>query len=143
MASRAFSYPRPRRFAAHAQDILLAVVLAVALASGLRGGFAVALASSAAAALLWGVLSLHFPTRVTVDDEALVFHGYGRSHRFARRDVAAVLVRRFLVRDRVLLRVVERRGTRPWRGRYWVLDSIEGFDELVAALPSWRSSEAE
>ena len=40
-------------------------------------------------------------------------------------------VRRFLVRDRVLVRIVP---ARPWRGRYWILDRIDRFDELVRAL---------
>ena len=42
-----------------------------------------------------------------------------------------VRVRRFLVKDRVLVRV-EPHGA--LRGRYWIDDRIEGFDALVAAF---------
>jgi len=42
-----------------------------------------------------------------------------------------VRVRRFLVRDRIFVRIAP---APPWRGRYWVLDRIEGFEELVQEL---------
>jgi hypothetical protein len=83
--------------------------------------------------LLWGWATLHMPARVDVDDDGVAFHRYGRVHRFAWRDVARVRVRRFLVRDRVLVRI-EPSG--PWRGRYWLLDSMRGFDDLVRRLES-------
>jgi hypothetical protein len=80
----------------------------------------------------WGALTLNFPARVTIDGEGLAFERYGRTHRFAWADVTRLNVRRFLVRDRVLVIVHPSRGT--WRGRYWLLESIEGFDGIVSEL---------
>jgi hypothetical protein len=81
--------------------------------------------------LAWGAATLHFPARIEVDDRGVSFARYGRVHRFDWKDVARVKVRRFLVRDRILVRV-EPSGV--WRGRYWVFDSIGAFDELVREL---------
>ena len=81
--------------------------------------------------LAWGLVTLHFPSRVEIDEEGAVFERYGREHRFAWKDVTRVRVRRFLVRDRILVRV-EPSGA--WRGRYWILDSIGGFEGLVEEL---------
>ncbi|HEY2511599.1 MAG TPA: hypothetical protein VGI39_12110 [Polyangiaceae bacterium] len=96
-----------------------------------RGGFATALLAGICVVWAWGAITLHFPRRVEIDDAGVTFFGYGRAHRFVWRDVTRVRVRRFLVRDRVLVVI----GPAPaWRGRYWILDSIEGFAELLAAL---------
>ena len=75
--------------------------------------------------------TLHFPSRVDVDAEGVSFAGYGRAHRFAWNGVTRVRVRRFLVKDRVLVRI---EPSTPWRGRYWVVDSIEEFEGLVREL---------
>jgi hypothetical protein len=81
--------------------------------------------------LAWGLVTLHFPSRVEIDEEGAAFARYGREHRFAWRDVTRVRVRRFLVRDRVLVRV---EPSSAWSGRYWILDSIDGFEALLAEL---------
>jgi hypothetical protein len=79
--------------------------------------------------LAWGAVSLHFPARVVVDAQGVAFWRYGRVHRFAWADVERIRVRRFLVRDRVLVRIEPSGGA--WRGRYWILDSIDSFDTVV------------
>jgi hypothetical protein len=66
-----------------------------------------------------------------LSEDGVSFHRYGRVHRFAWDQVRTVRVRRFLVRDRVLVRIVP---SPPWRGRYWILDGIERFEELVRSL---------
>jgi hypothetical protein len=53
------------------------------------------------------------------------------------RDVKRVHVRRFLVRDRILVRISP---APTWRGRYWLLASIDGFDALVSELESRKTS---
>ena len=136
-------YSRARGvLAATAQDALLLLVIAAVLARRLRtppGGarWATLLAVGAGLVLLWNVLTLHFPRSVELDDEGVSFGGYGRAHRFRWRDVERLRVRRFLVRDRVLVRLSP---APPWRGRYWLLDGLERFDELVRALEKRASA---
>jgi hypothetical protein len=79
----------------------------------------------------WGALTLHFPAKVDVDETKVVFSRYGRAHTFAWRDVERVRVRRFLVKDRVLVRL---EPSPAWRGKYWIVDSVSGFDGIVAAI---------
>ena len=67
-----------------------------------------------------------------IDEEGIRFARYGRAHRFAWKDVERVSVRRFLVRDRVLVRIEPSGGA--WRGKYWILESIDGFDRAVRDL---------
>jgi len=81
--------------------------------------------------LAWGIATLHYPSRVEIDAEGVAFHRYGRAHRFAWSDVKRVRVRRFVVRDRVLVRI---EPSTAWRGRYWVDERIEGFEGLVKGL---------
>ncbi len=107
------------------------VVLAVALAAWSGGPWGAALATGATAALAWGLVTLHFPSKVELTDDAIAFSAYGRRHVFAWGDVTRVRVRRFLVRDRVLVRLTPA-GT--WRGRYWLTDGLGGYDALVAEL---------
>jgi hypothetical protein len=126
------AYARARRATAlHGQDAVLVLVIALAALGALPSALGRALLVAAPVALLWGIVTLHFPSAVTLDDDALVFHRYGRAHRFAWGDVARVRVRRFLVQDRVMVRVTP---APPWRGRYWILESISGYDELLRAL---------
>ncbi len=107
------------------------VLVALALAAWTGGPWGAALAIGAIASLAWGLVTLHFPSRVEVTDDAIAFSAYGRTHVFAWCDVARVRVRRFLVRDRVLVRVVP---AGAWRGRYWITDGLDGYDALVAEL---------
>jgi hypothetical protein len=114
-----------------AQDVVLAMGIALGLATSSALGGALALAC--AVALAFGVATLHFPWRVEVTDDMIAFHAYGRAHRFVWRDVERVRVRRFLTGDRVLVRISP---SRAWRGRYWIVASIDGYDTLVRELES-------
>jgi hypothetical protein len=81
--------------------------------------------------LLIRIVTLHFPDRVAIEDEAIAFGLYGRSHRFAWKEIERLRIRRFIVRDRVLVRISP---SPPWRGRYWLTRDLEGFDKLLSAL---------
>src|SRR4051812_29499205 len=125
-------YPRARYLAGIVlQDAMLLLALALLPFVPPPQPLATALAFALPAVLLWGFLTLHFPSRIDVSDTSITFHRYGRVHRFAWRDVERVRVRRFIVRDRVLVRIAP---ASAWQGRYWVLDSIDGFDALVKSL---------
>jgi hypothetical protein len=121
-----FAYRRGR----WAEDAVLAAACALTLALG-QGPFAIALSLGCAAVLAWGVATIHFPSRVEITPEAIAFHGYGRAHVFAWDRIARLRVRRFLVKDRVLVRVTP---AGAWRGRYWLTDAIEGYPALVEEL---------
>jgi hypothetical protein len=112
-------------------DVMLTLAWFVMLFLQKEGPFRTFMLIAVPAVIAWGVVTLHFPSRVELDDEGVSFSHYGRTHRFAWRDVTRVRVRRFLVRDRVVVRLAP---TSAWRGKYWIFDSIEGFDALVAAL---------
>lgn len=126
-----YAYPRSRVVAAVATDALLVAVVVLVLAGHVGGALGRALAVAIPLVLAWGVLSLHQPRVVELDDEGITFRAYGRAHRYLWRDTREVRVRRFLVRDRVMVRIVP---APPLAGRYWLLDSLSGFGDLVAAL---------
>jgi hypothetical protein len=117
------------------QDALLAAAWLVVFFFTGVGGFRTFLLVGIPVVLAWGAVTLHFPSRIELDDEGIAFLHYGRAHRFAWRDVTRVHVRRFVVRDRVLVRI---EPAPAWRGKYWILDSLEGFDSLMAALAARR-----
>jgi hypothetical protein len=106
----------------------LVLLVLVDLPSGVRATMLTAIP----VVLLWGAVSLHFPSRVEIDDAGVAFARYGRVHRFAWRDVRRVRVRRFVLRDRVLVRIEPSGGA--WRGRYWIVDSLPEFERVVQAL---------
>ncbi len=89
-----------------------------------------ALAAGAIAAVAWNVCTLHFPREVRCDTTGIMLRAYGREHRFTW-DTSRITVRRFLVRDRVLLRIGPAGAT---RGRYWLTDALEGYPVLVREL---------
>jgi hypothetical protein len=132
VTARSFGYPRSRRFAAVVvQDLLLAAVVVGVSVARPAGPFGVTLAAGALAALVWQVATLHFPRRIEVSESEIAFLAYGRAHRFAWDRVEQCRVRRFLVGDRIFVRIAP---SSSFRGRYWILDSLEGFDELAATL---------
>jgi hypothetical protein len=90
-----------------------------------------ALAAAVPAVIVWSRLTLHRPTRVHIDEEGIAFGAYGREHRFAFRDVERILVRRFVLRDRVLVRIAPAPAL---RGRYWLRDSLDGYSAILAKL---------
>jgi len=113
------------------QDVYLAAALAAVLALHPEGPLALALAVAIPITIAWSVLTLHLPSRVDTDDDGIVFSAYGREHRFAWRDIQRIHVRRFVVRDRVLVRIVP---SSPLRGRYWLVDSLGGYAATVRTL---------
>ena len=127
-----FAYRRARYVTSVlGQDLLLCALLLVFVIFRPGHAFAAPLAIATAVVLAWGVFTLHFPSKVELTEGGIAFFGYGRVHRFPWNAVQRVKVRRFLVRDRVLVRL----GPAPaWRGRYWIVDGIEGFDALVSEL---------
>ena len=127
-----YTYARARWVAGViVQDAVLLLALAMVVATRAPGPLTAALAVAIPLVLAWGFVTLHFPSRITIDAHGATFAAYGRSHAFPWADVTRVRVRRFLVGDRVLVRL----SPAPrWRGRYWVTRSIEGFDDLVRML---------
>jgi hypothetical protein len=125
-------YPRGLR-GPLAEDLVLvgawvAFAVLVDLPAGVRG----AMLAAIPIVIGWGIVTLHFPARVEIGEEGVAFGGYGRVHRFAWRDVERVRVRRFLVKDRVLVRIEPSGGA--WRGRYWIRETMGGFGGVVGEL---------
>ena len=131
-AKRKHSY-ETRRWTAlpAAQDLYLVLALVALLALHPTGAIALALAAAIAVAIVHSRVTLHWPSAVEMDGDTIAFSAYGRTHRYALRDVERLEVRRFLVRDRVLVRIVPAPAL---AGRYWLLDSIEGYTLLVGQL---------
>jgi hypothetical protein len=113
------------------EDGFLLIALMALLALHPSGPLMVALAAAIPIAIAWSRITLHRPTRVDIDDEGVAFSAYGREHRFAWSDVERVKVRRFVIRDRVLVRIVP---AEPLRGRYWLRDSLDGYPSILAKL---------
>lgn len=126
-----YAYPRARDVAATATDLLLASVAIALLVTRSVGPLWTALGVAIPLVLAWGVLTLHYPRAVVLDDDGIAFEGYRRAHRYEWRDVSAIRVRRFLTGDRVLVRLLP---SPPFRGRYWLLESMIGYRELLAEL---------
>lgn len=69
------------------------------------------------------------PYRVTDDGEKLIFHGFLLKHSYFWSDITFLRIRRFLMTDRILIRI-GKQGL--LRGRYWIdVDSLLGSDELI------------
>jgi hypothetical protein len=113
------------------RDAVLVAALAIAHSTPMPRALAIVLSIAIPIVLAWGILTLHVPSEVEIDDDGVAFRAYFRTHRFAWREIRALRVRRFLVKDRVLVRVLP---SSPWRGRYWLLDGLDGFDALVARI---------
>lgn len=129
-------YPRARHVASIATDLLLAAVAVYLAVTRPEGTLGYLLAIAVPAVLLFGVVTLHYPRVVELDADGVCFSAYGRAHRYEWSAIERVHVRKFLVRDRVLVRVLP---ARPWRGRYWILSAIDGYDALIANLEAHRS----
>jgi hypothetical protein len=139
--SRIHTYPKSGWLSSPvSQDVWLVLALMVLLGLHPHGALALALGLAIPLTIAWSLLTLHLPSRVDVDPEAISFSAYGRAHRFPWRDIERIHVRRFLVRDRVLVRIAP---SPPWRGRYWLTGSIAGFDELVSALEEGGKRDAQ
>jgi hypothetical protein len=130
-------YPRARRVVWIATDLLLvAVAVWFAITPG-RGTLGIVLSIAAPIIVAWNLITLHYPRFVDIDDRSVSFGAYGRVHRYEWSDVERVHVRKFLVRDRVLVRIVP---SPPWQGRYWILSTIDRYDELLRELESHRKT---
>lgn len=123
------TYPRGRWIT----DLVLVSVFAAFVFARPQGTLFLVLEIAIPLVMVWGFVTLHYPTKVEIDSRGVTFHAYARGHHFDWTDVKKVSVRKFIVRDRVLVRLSP---SPPWRGRYWLLDSIEDFDGLVRALES-------
>ena len=125
-------YPQPRGMLALAgQDVLLVAALTLLPLVGPHATLPIALFVAIPLVLGFSIATLHYPSRVEIDDEGICFARYGRVHRFVWREIDRIHVRHFLMKDRILVRIAP---STALRGRYWILDSIEGFAELVKAI---------
>jgi hypothetical protein len=127
-----YEYPRGLRSPAAQDIVLVGAWLAFLAIIDAPAAVRASVLGAIPIVLAWGVVSLHFPSRVDIDGQGVAFARYGRIHRFPWRDVRRLSVRRFLVRDRVLITIEPSGGA--WRGRYWIVDSLPGFDRIVEAL---------
>lgn len=113
------------------QDVVLvAMPLLAALASSGRGWLWL-LAVAGLVVLAVNVVTLHFPREVEIDDAGVRFRAYGREHAYSWADVR-VHLRRFVVRDRVYVRIEDVRAGR--RRGYWLVASLSRYEALVEAL---------
>jgi hypothetical protein len=96
------------------------------------------LAAAGLAVLAFNAITLHFPREIAIDDDGIRFRAYGREHAYAWSS-CRVKVRRFVVRDRLLLRIEDDRGRRH---NYWLLSRLADFDGLVREVTSRASSPA-
>lgn len=122
---------RRAAFALVGQDVFLVAALVVLAIGSPHAKLSISLLFAIPLVLGFGVATLHHPTRVDVDDEGIAFARYGRVHRFAWREIDRIRVRRFMTRDRVLIRISPSTGL---RGRYWIFQSIDRFAELMATI---------
>lgn len=130
-------YPPSRRAAAIATDLLLLGIAIAIPITRAAGSFSIVLSIAIPCVLAWGVVTLHYPRSIELDEQGITFGGYGRVHRYPWSAVQ-VHLRKFLVRDRVLVRLTP---CPPWRGRYWILDAIEGYEALVTQLEKKQISD--
>jgi hypothetical protein len=112
-------------------DVVLLLALGVVVFWSPVGALTRPLAIGIGLVLVWGYATLHLPSRVEITPEGIAFSRYGRTHAFEWRGVDRVQLRRFLVKDRVLVRLSP---APPWRGRYWLRDSLEGYEAVVREL---------
>jgi hypothetical protein len=111
-----------------------AVLVALPVLLVLRGqgwGFGWLLALSGL--FVWGInlLTLHFPHEVEITPGELVVRAYGRSRRYALGEVRPV-VRRFVVKDRALVRLRDAEGRS--RGAHWFVSDVGDVDSMIEEL---------
>jgi hypothetical protein len=114
-------------------DALLLFAFCVVLVAEPSSALTKPLALGICLVTAWGYATLHVPSRVEITAEEVSFSRYGRTHVFAWREVERVRLRRFLVKDRVLVRLTP---SSPWRGRYWLRDSLKGYEAVVREIES-------
>ena len=121
------------------EDALLFVALGLVLWLRPGGALAAPLAVAITLVIGWGRATLHFPGEVRLSSADVSFSRYGRTHVFRWEQIASVRLRRFLVGDRVLVRILP---APPWRGRYWVSEGPSGHADVVRALARIASEES-
>jgi hypothetical protein len=114
-----------------AQDCVLLLGLTILLVLHPQGALALALGMAIAATVAWNLVTLHLPSRIELDEDGIAFAVYRRAHRFAWRDIRRIHIRRFVVRDRVLVRITP---STAWSGRYWLYNSLDGYERLIQSL---------
>ena len=119
-----------------AEDVVLGLAFVLLVLARPEGALFVLLLAAIPLVIAFRIATLHFPSRVVFDDSAIAFSAYARTHTFAWRDVERVHVRRFLVKDRVLVRIAP---ASVLRGRYWLTSGMHGYEALVAELERRRS----
>jgi hypothetical protein len=121
-----------------AEDVVLVLAFVVLALARPEGTVYVLLLAAIPLVLGLRIATLHFPTRVAVDEAHVSFSAYGRTHSFAWSAVERLCVRRFLVKDRVLVRIAP---APLLQGRYWLTSGISGFEALVAELERRSSAQ--
>jgi len=89
------------------------------------------LAATGLVVLAFNAITLHFRGEIALDEESILFRAYGREHAYSLR-ACRLRVRRFLVRDRVLLRVEEIESGKTHR--YWLTAHLSDYDALLREL---------
>jgi hypothetical protein len=113
-----------------AEDALLVVMPMLALAASSKWMWL--LAASGLVVLAFNAITLHFPREIAIDETGIRFRAYGREHAYAWAS-CRVKVRRFVVRDRLLVRIEDERGRRH---NYWLLSRLRDFDALTSEISS-------
>lgn len=114
-----------------AEDVVLVAMPVLVLVLASPSAWLWLLAATGVVVLAFNVVTLHFPREIALDDHGIRFRAYGREHDYAWSG-CRVRVRRFLMRDRVLLRV-EDLGTGRTR-RYWATAQLSDYDALLREL---------
>jgi hypothetical protein len=89
------------------------------------------LATTGLVVLAFNAITLHFPREIDLDERGIRFRAYGREHAYTWT-ACRLRVRRFLVRDRVLLRVEEIDSGKTHR--YWLTARLSDYDALLREL---------
>ncbi len=124
---------RTPRLRALGEDAVLVVLPVLLLGVASPSPWLWLLCSAGVCVLAFNVATLHFPREIALDEEGIRFRAYGREHHYAWQ-ASRVRVRRFLVRDRVLLRVEDVKSGRSHR--YWLTTQLSDYDALVRDLVS-------
>jgi hypothetical protein len=122
---------RTPRLRALGEDVVLVTMPVLVLVVASPSAWLWLLAATGVVVLVFNVLTLHFPREIALDDDGIRFRAYGREHVYAW-SACRLRVRRFLVRDRVLLRVEEVETGRSHR--YWLTTHLSDFDALLRAI---------
>ncbi len=87
--------------------------------------------------LLSSLVAMNQPKRITDDGETIIFHGFFQKHDYHWSEITFLRIRRFIMTDRVYIRIG---NDRFWRGRYWLdTDSLSSSGELLEKLIPYDS----